>query len=193
MQKCRHVLANSTTHLVIIAHILSGPHSTPCRGKCLHFPIQCEPISVCSVVEVKCSIFSPPRWFAELPTSVSLHVNVLQCLGSPVVSVSEACLQTLPLHLYVNAPWEITVLAQISPSHSSYSTCFLLSVWLFFTEYILCVNEWQWSVPVIIYLHLCHHCDCLQVFTLMADGKSDGSEAGTTRFNHQATPTCSRA
>lgn len=57
--KQRHVLAD--THMPgIFAHILSAP--TPHGGKCLHFPIQYEPISACFRVEVKRSIFSPSCW-----------------------------------------------------------------------------------------------------------------------------------
>lgn len=69
MQEQRHVLAN--THILgslLIFSVVPPPH----RGKCLHFPIQYEPISVCFRVEVKRSIFSPSRWLSMPPAIVSL-------------------------------------------------------------------------------------------------------------------------
>lgn len=79
----RHVLANSNTHTS--RDHCSYSQCPPHRGKCLHFPMQYEPISVCFIVEVKCSIFSSPTG-SQFSPQVFLYTLKRLCVSAFRVS-----------------------------------------------------------------------------------------------------------
>lgn len=80
----KHVLANSNTH-TSRDHCSYSQCPPTHSGKCLHFPMQYEPISVCFIVEVKCSIFSSPTG-SQFSPQVFLYMLKRLCVSAFGVS-----------------------------------------------------------------------------------------------------------
>lgn len=97
----RHTLANSNTHTHIQGSLLIFSVCPPAHthsGKCLHFPMQYEPISVCFIVEVKCSIFSSP---AGSQFSPQVFLYMLKRLCASVFRVSRAFCSSMLANLAI--------------------------------------------------------------------------------------------